>query len=289
MQHLLFQRFTIAKVYPRLFQLGSVAIPTSAAFTAIAIIAALFTARAAARSLKLDPEKVWDLGIVGVLTALFAPRLILIFTNWKDFLAHPLWMIGILRVRSEAATLSGIAAALAVMGAFIFFTRMPLRRTLDAFAPSFALGLAIANLGAFAGGSAFGSPTDLPWAVTYTSRLASLWNGAPLGTPLHPVQIYSALAEMCTFALLLVMVGNRDKWKMQSGEIMGTWLFLSGFSSFFLNFLRSDLTANAASLITLDIVACGMVLFGGLLWLGNTGMAARSADDISVDRQREMQ
>ena len=70
-------------MHPRLFQFGSIAIPTSAVFTAIAIVAALFTARATARRLELDPEKIWDLGILGVLTALFAPRLILIFTNWK--------------------------------------------------------------------------------------------------------------------------------------------------------------------------------------------------------------
>ena len=134
-------------MHPRLFQLGSIAIPTAGVITAIAIVAALFTARITARRLELNPEKVWDLGIVGVLTALFAPRLILIFTNWKDFIAHPLWLIGVVRVRSEAATLGGMAVAIVVMCAFVFFTRMPFRRTLDALAPSLALGFAIASLG----------------------------------------------------------------------------------------------------------------------------------------------
>ena len=113
---------------------------------------------------------------------------------------------------------------------------MPFRRTLDALAPSLALGFAIASIGAFAGGSDFGTPTNLPWAVTYTSRLASLWNGAPLGTPLHPVQIYAALAELCIFALLLAMIAKRDKWNIRSGEIMGAWLFLHGVSSFLSEF-----------------------------------------------------
>ncbi len=223
-------------MHPRLFQLGSIAIPTAGVITAVAIVTALFTARITARRLDLNPEKVWDLGIVGVLTALFAPRLILIFTNWKDFIAHPLWLIGVVRVRSEAATLGGLAVAIVVMCAFVFFTRMPFRRTLDALAPSLALGFAIASIGAFAGGSNFGTPTNLPWAVTYTSRLASLWNGAPLGTPLHPVQIYAALAELCIFALLLAMIAKRGKWKIRAGEIMGAWLFLHGVSSFLSEF-----------------------------------------------------
>jgi phosphatidylglycerol:prolipoprotein diacylglycerol transferase len=106
------------------------------------------------------------------------------------------------------------------------------RRTLDALAPSLALGLGIASIGAFAGGSNFGTPTNLPWAVTYTSRLASLWNGAPLGIPLHPVQIYVALAELSIFSLLLVMIAKRKRWKVHAGEIMGAWLFLHGAASF---------------------------------------------------------
>ncbi len=252
-------------MHPRLIQLGHVAIPTAAVLTGIAIVVALFTARITARRLELDPEKVWDLGIVGVLTALFAPRLIVVFANWKDFLAHPLWMIGIASVRSEAALLGGLAIAIAVMCAFAFFTRLPFRRTLDTFAPSLALGFAIVNLGAFAGGSDFGTPTNLPWAVTYTRRLASLWYGTPLGTPLHPVQIYAAVAELCIFALLLAMIGKRDAWKIRSGEIMGAWLFLQGMSSSFLSFLRGDLAPDAFLLA--EILAACAVLAGGLLGL----------------------
>jgi phosphatidylglycerol:prolipoprotein diacylglycerol transferase len=252
-------------VHPRLFQVGSIAIPTAAVFTAFAIVVALFTARITARRLELNPEKVWDLGIVGVLTALFAPRLILIFANWKDFLAHPLWLIGVVRVRSEVALLGGIAVAIVVVCAFAFFTRMPFRRTLDALAPSLALGFAIASLGAFAGGSDFGTPTSLPWAITYTSRLASLWNGAPLGTPLHPVQIYAAVVDLCLLALLLTIIAKRLSWKIRSGEIMGAWLFLHGVVSFLLNLLRGGLVAN--DFLLAQTLAAAMVLTGGLLWL----------------------
>ena len=241
------------------------AIPTAGVITAIAIVVALFTARITAQRLELNPEKIWDLGIVGVLTALFAPRFILIFANWKDFIAHPLWLIGVLRVRSDAATIGGASVAIAGMGAFVFFTRMPLRRTLDALAPSLALGFAIASIGAFAGGSDFGTPTNLPWAVTYTSRLASLWYRAPLGTPLHPVQIYMALAELAILALLFAMIAKRPAWKIRSGEIMGAWLFLHGVGSFLLNFLRGDLVAT--NLLPSQCIAAVMVLAGGLLWL----------------------
>jgi phosphatidylglycerol---prolipoprotein diacylglyceryl transferase len=252
-------------VHPRLFQFGSIAIPTAGVITAIAIVAALFTVRTTARRLEIDPEKVWDLGIIGVLTALFAPRLILIFSNWNEFVAHPLWLIGVLRVRSEVAMLGGIAVAIAAVCAFVLFTRMPFRRTLDALAPSLALGFAIASLGDFAGGSSFGTPTSLPWAVIYTNRLASIWNGAPLGTPLHPVQMHAALGELSIFALLLAMIAKRDEWKIRSGEILGAWLFLHGVVSFLLNFLRGNLVGD--NFLLAETLAASMTLAGGLLWL----------------------
>jgi phosphatidylglycerol---prolipoprotein diacylglyceryl transferase len=252
-------------VHPRLFQLGAVAIPTSGAFTAIAIVAALFTARATARRLEIDPEKIWDLCIAGILTAVIAPHLILIFSNWSDFFAHPLWLIGVISVRSRTAVMGGIALAVAVMLGFAYFVRLPFRRTLDALAPAFALGLAISSIGNFIAGSSFGTPTNLPWAITYTSRLASLWYGIPLGTPLHPVQLYAALLELCILALLIAMIATRNRSKLRDGEVMGAWLALYGVSSFFLNFLRGDLAADA--FLFAETLAAGMALAGGLLYL----------------------
>ena len=131
--------------------------------------------------------------------------------------------------------------------------------------PGFALGLAIASIGEFLAGSAFGTPTRLPWAITYKSPLASLWYGTPLGSPLHPVQIYSAFVECCILVLLLTLIAKRDTWKIRSGEVMGAWLFLYATSSSCMNLLRSDLPAN--SFFASQSLAAGMALVGGLLWL----------------------
>jgi phosphatidylglycerol:prolipoprotein diacylglycerol transferase len=252
-------------VYPRLFQLGNVAIPTSGIFTAIAILSALFLSRATARRLSLDHERIWDTGIAAVLTTLIAPRLVLIFTNWADFRAHPAWMLGLVSVRSPLAIAVGLALAVAVMLAFLRFAGLPLRQTLDAFAPGIALGFGIYWVGAYLAGSDFGAPSTLPWAVTYTSRLASLWSHTPLGTPLHPVQLYFALIALGLFGLSLWMVRTGDESGIRDGEAMGAFLFVYGFCSFFLNFLRGDL---ASAVIPLpQMAAVLMVLTGGILWL----------------------
>ena len=252
-------------MYPRLFQFGSLSIPTTGVFAAIAVVAALFTAKIAARRLDLDPEKIWDLGITGVLTTLVAPRLILIFSNWKDFTAHPLWLIGVFSVRSEAAVVGGAAVAVAAMCAFAYLTHMPLRRNLDAFAPALALGLAISDFGAFLAGADYGTSTSLPWAVTYARRLSSLWYGTPLGTPLHPVQAYAALVELGILTMSCALIARREAWKIRNGEIMGTSLLIQGLSAFSLSFLRGD--SSAEPFFASQSLAAAMVLLGGLLWL----------------------
>ena len=252
-------------MHPRIFQLGNIAIPTSGVFTAIAILSALVIARVTARRLSLDPEKVWDTGIAGVLAALIAPRLVLIFTRWPDFRAHPVWMLGLVSVRSPLAISVGLALAVAVFAAFLHFAGLPFRKTLDSFAPGVACGTAIYWVGAFLAGSHFGTPTNLPWAVTNTSRVASIWNHTPLGTPLHPVQLYFALLAGVLFAILLFMLRGKVQARFRNGEAMGAFLFLYGMSSFSLNFLRGDLTSS--KFVLPQALAATMVLLGGLLWL----------------------
>lgn len=252
-------------VHPRLFQLGYVAIPSSGVFTAIAILGGLLVARSTAHRLSLDSERVWDAGVAGVLTALLAPRLILIFTHWADFRDHPVWMLGLVSVRSPFAIAAGLAVAIAISGLFIYFAALPLRRTLDAFAPGLTLGWAVYWVGAYLAGSPFGTPTSLPWAVTYTSRLASIWSHTPLGTPLHPVQLYFALIALALFALSVWLLRTAATSRIRDGEVMGACLFLFGLSTFFLDFLRGDF--RSGTLLVAEVHATAMVVAGGLLWL----------------------
>jgi prolipoprotein diacylglyceryltransferase len=95
--------------------------------------------------------------------------------------------------------------------------------------------------------------------------LASLWSHTPLGTPLQPVQLYFALIALGLFALLLWMVRSRERPSLRDGEAMGAFLFVYGFCSFFLNFLRGDL--DSSRLLLPEVLAAAMVLTGGLLWL----------------------
>ncbi|MGI8771417.1 MAG: prolipoprotein diacylglyceryl transferase, partial [Acidobacteriaceae bacterium] len=226
---------------------------------------------ALARRTGLDAEKIWNLGLIGVVTAIVGARLLLAIANWSSFRAAPLLLLrlsglGFPGVRSPIFALGGCAIALLFCAAYALRTHLPLLRTLDVAAPALALGHAFACIGCFAAGCGYGRPASVAWGVTFTSRFAARTTGVPLGVPLHPVQLYQSAVSFALVALLLMFFGRRHR----DGEIMGAWLFLSGVAGFFLDFLRGDATPGpllSAAFTVGQSVAIVMVLAGGLLWL----------------------
>lgn len=219
-------------MYPRLFQFGHYAIPTYGAFTALALVAALAALLHFARRLALDANKLWNLGLIGILTALIAARLLLVAAYFSAFRQHPFWVLGLTANRSswiDAVTvLLGFAAAIL----YALAEGLPILRVLDCIAPSAALALVLNRTGAFFAGIDYGVAAPHAWGVTYTSRIAALWYHTPLGVRLYPVQLYEAIASLVIFALLAWWLPRRT----QDGELWGAWLFLSGFAGFFLAF-----------------------------------------------------
>jgi phosphatidylglycerol---prolipoprotein diacylglyceryl transferase len=288
-------------VYPRFLQFGPFIIPSYGVLLAAGILCGLAFSAALARRAGLDSEKIWNLGLIGVVTAIMGARLLLALANWSSlravpFRAAPLLLLSLSGARSPLFVLCGIAIALLACAAYAMRTHLPLLRTMDVAAPALALGNAFTCVGCFAAGSDYGRPTSLRWGVTYTSRFAARTTGVPLGIPLHPVQLYEAAVSLALVVLLLVLFrrryredtdfqgamreskmqrGNTQKGKIQDGEIqdgeiMGAWLFLYGLAGFLLDFLRGDAPAGPlfhGTLTMAQSLAMLMVLAGGLLWL----------------------
>ena len=258
-------------MYPRFLQFGSLIIPTYGVLIAVGILAGLGLSMTLARRIGLDPEKVWNLGLIAVSAAIIGSRLLLILENWQAFRAVPLLLLHIGAIHSQGAFFGGIALACVAALAYVRYAHLPLLRTLDVVAPSLALAHAIASLGSFAAGRDYGRPTSLSWGITFTSRFAARTTGVPLGIPLHPTQLYASAAgfALCGALLALIKRPQRDA-KMRDGEIMGVWLFLFGVTQFFLEFLRADPARPAlfaGALTSTQLAAIIMVLLGGLLWL----------------------
>jgi phosphatidylglycerol---prolipoprotein diacylglyceryl transferase len=250
-------------VHPLLIQLGPIAVPSYGVFAAIGVLAGLFLSVRVARARGVDPDRVWTLGILIVISSLLGSRLLLVTLNWSDFRTAPLWMVGLAAMHSQWLLLGGCILGSLTGFVYALIVKLPLLRTLDVLAPSLALGHAILCIGAFWAGSSWGTPTSLPWAVIYNSKLSALWSGTPQGVPLHPTQLYKSATELVIFSVLMLLLP-----RLKPGEVMGLWLFLAGISIFLLDFLRGGghvefrsiefTMGQAASLL--------MVVSGGVLW-----------------------
>lgn len=245
-------------VYPRLLQIGNVALPTYGALTALALVAALAAGMHFARRLALDANKVWALSLTAVLTTLVGARILVVLSHFDAFTQHPFWVLGLATVRDWWIGPVSVAAGAGAGMLYALAEGMPVLSVADALAPGAALALAINRAGAFLAGIDFGAPSSAPWAVTYRSRIAALWYRTPLGVPLHPVQLYTAAVALIVFALLIWYLPRRGR----EGEIAGAALFAFGVASSILELWSASLVHPVFAL-ALSIAA---VLAGGALW-----------------------
>lgn len=202
--------------------------------TALGLLLALGLALRTAHIARVAANDLWNLCILALFAALVGSRLLLVFINWTVLRSHPAWLLDLAMVHHPL--LAGVASLFALAAALVYARRrkMPLASTADALAAPLALGLAFEQFGSLLAGSGFGTETSARWGVVYTSPLAARWSGTPLGIPLHPVQLYAALAWLTLALALLVWLPSRR----QQGDIAGLALLGTGTLVYFTELLR---------------------------------------------------
>ncbi len=260
-------------MHPVLLTLGSILIPAYGAVAALGVLLALFLAQRTARIAGLDRAHVWNLCVVALFSALLASRLLLVAFNWTALRLHPRWMLCLAMIHHPLLAAAGaLCAALGALAVGLWH-RLPFRATADALAAPLALGLAFEQLGALLAGADYGTPAGsgmaARWAVTYTQPLAARWSGAPLGVPVHPVQVYAALAYLTLALLLLVLLPQRR----QAGDMAGLMLLGTGIITFLTELWRD--AEGRGSLLggALDApqAAAVLLVLGGALLLLERG------------------
>jgi phosphatidylglycerol---prolipoprotein diacylglyceryl transferase len=252
-------------MHPILFTFGPFTVYTYGVLVAAGFIAGLWYAHWQAPRAALNPRKVWNLGIYGILVALAASKLWLIFSNLGYYVADPRAIFSLATIQSGGVFYGGVIGGLAWVLLYTHFQKMPFLGVLDVSAAGVALGHGIGRMGCFAAGCCYGKPTSLPWGVTFTSSAAARLSGTPLNVSLHPTQLYEASAEFLNF-LLLIWLGKRQRF---SGQLIGAYFILYGFERGTIEFFRGDpgrtmMFHDTVSLMQFFSVA--LILTGAFLW-----------------------
>jgi phosphatidylglycerol---prolipoprotein diacylglyceryl transferase len=237
-------------MYPILFEIGGFPVYTYGVLLAAAYLLGLQFALMRARSRGLDPNRVMDLGIWVIVSALVGAKALLLIVDFETFRNQPGELKTLLR--SGGVFYGGLIAAVGVALWYLRRHRMPMWTVTDVFAPGIALGHVIGRMGCLFAGCCFGRRTDVPWAITFHNRYAAENVGTPLNVPLHPTQLYEAGAELLILGFLLLL---ERRGRAFPGRTFWSYMLFYGVSRFIIEFYRGDSRGMVGDLSTSQFVS----------------------------------
>lgn len=243
-------------------QIGGLAVQTPGLVMLIAAWVVLWLAAREARRLGLDDDAVYNAGFVTLVVGLLSARMIYILLHLPAYLANPADILSL--DLGSFAPLPGAAVGLLAGAVFVARRHLPWALLVDALAPALAAGLALWSIAALLGGTSYGRPADLPWAIT-------LW-----GARRHPTQIYEFLAALAILAVLWWM----RRRQAYPGRVFLLFVALYGGARLFLEAFRADswlLPGGLRGAQVLGLVAIAVALT----------IMARRAGELTEDGGRE--
>ena len=209
-------------MHPRLLTTPFFTLHTFGALLALAYLAALWWLRRGASRAHVDVEAASSLGFWAIGGAIVGAKALMIARDFGQYAAAPSEIVSRSTLSAAGDFYGGFIGAL--VASAIFFRRhpeLPAWRVADLCGPAIALGQTIGRIGCFMAGDDYGRPTDLPWAVAFTDVDAGRIGGAPLGVPLHPVQLYESFVCLLIF-VALVRLRRRKRFDGEAGWHDGT-------------------------------------------------------------------
>jgi phosphatidylglycerol:prolipoprotein diacylglycerol transferase len=191
-------------------------------------------------------EALNNLTFYGILGFIACGRILFALANFSAFVNSPLNLFSI-----NIDLFDPISGALtAILVGFVYGRKqnLPFWGTLDALTPAFAVLANGLHLSHLAAGSAFGSPTTLPWGT-------ELWNANR-----HPTQLYELFASLIIFGFIWFR-----KSETPPGMLFLHFCALTAAARLFLEAFRGDSTLvfggfRLAQLVAWTVLAVALYL-----------------------------
>ncbi|MGH7318326.1 MAG: prolipoprotein diacylglyceryl transferase [Candidatus Rokuibacteriota bacterium] len=246
-------------MYPVLIDLGFYQLRSYGVFVAVAILTGIWFSAREARRKGLDPPVVGDAAVPIVVTALVGARLYyILFSEPAYYLARPLEILAVWHggLSVHGALLGGLLAGLW----YVRRRELGFWQFADVVAPGLILGQTVGQIACLLNGDTYGMPTPLPWAITFTDPRAM----APLGVPLHPIQVYELLAYGAVFLLVWTMARRATR----DGTVVLTYAAGYGAARFAMEFFRGDPPVVAGVIVPQAMSAVLVAAAVAAWWLG---------------------
>ncbi|SYZ73325.1 Prolipoprotein diacylglyceryl transferase [Candidatus Zixiibacteriota bacterium] len=223
-------------MYPELFKIGPISIRAYGVMLTISFLLGVIYVYKMSKKKNIPFDPLLTLAYIMIFGGVFGARLFYVLFHLDEFKND--WLSSINPFHSGQFGIAGLnlygGVVVAVILSFLYIRvkRLPLFATLDLFAPTVGLGLIFTRVGCFLNGCCFGTPTNLPWGVSFPVGSIPYYI---FGTEhLHPAQLYSSL-----YGLLLFLVLHwRLKHKIFDGQAVGLYFMIEAVFRYLIEYVR---------------------------------------------------
>lgn len=273
---------------PQGFQIGPLTIRYYALIILAGALLGAWLASVEAKRRGKDGNLVWDIlpwllvgGIIGArLWHVFTPSAsnVAMGLTTKYYLTHPLQ---ILMIWNGGLGIPGalIGGALALW-IYCRATKQKFLEWADIIAPSLLIGQAIGRWGNFINQELYGSPSNLPWAITIDPRYRL--PGFETVAKYHPLFLYESVLNLLAAGILLY-VGRKYKNKFYRGDIFLLYLVLYPVIRFALEYLRLDPSPVAGININQTVMGIVAVLSITILIIRHTIRRPKDVQELETE------
>ncbi|MBI4995060.1 prolipoprotein diacylglyceryl transferase [Candidatus Peregrinibacteria bacterium] len=263
-------------MYPILFELGPVTIFSKWLFIALGFVAGslLFVRLSKRNRIKLNVLTKHSFALF--FWTLIVSRIFFVLLNWDLFFYqfHFKNILKLFEIWDKGFSFWG-AVITWFLGVWYFSKKEGESgaRLFDVMAPCLLLGMAIGSVGAFLDGINYGTPTSLPWSISFHSA------NVKYVAPIHPTQLYAA------FYTLILTWGAKELFQRNRGRLAGFVFEISAFAfcamKFIEEFFRGDETFEILSLRVPQILALiGAILAAYAIYIRYTNKRGGDPDAI---------
>jgi phosphatidylglycerol:prolipoprotein diacylglycerol transferase len=201
---------------------------------AIGIVLGLWIVSRQMKLRGIDPYHVLGVAVCALPLGIIGARLVHVLENLGYFIDHPgeilsLGMVGL--------AIYGVIAG-SLLGAVLYSwaRKLPVLRVLDCGAIAFPVAQLIGKCANIINGDTWGTPTDLPWGITYVNPHSYIPDSL-LGVATHPTPVYE---QIWLVVVIVVMVLNMRRLMKVDGLAILSYFWLYSLGRFVISFYRAN-------------------------------------------------
>ncbi len=245
-------------MYPILFQIGPFSLHSLWLFVSLAFVAGILAFAKIAKRQRLNLSMFFHHSLSIIVITLFFSRLAFYIMNLQFYMPtfRLSGLLSFFYIWDKGLSFWGAVLGFTIILTLLCFKKdESILKWLDALIIPVGVGIIIANFGQLLDGQCYGSPTSMPWGITYESI------NVKYTVPIHPTQIYSML-YVGGILFYLKKYRKLEFFQKEGNTALAAVTVYSGIR-FLAEFLRGDDTAEILGMRVASVASIIIFLITG--------------------------